>query len=55
VADPDAQPRSHDTSRIGWAKLLAKIAEDFPLACPACGGDIRLIDFIIEPAPIRSL
>jgi hypothetical protein len=55
VADPDAQPRSHDTSRIGWAKLLAKIAEDFPLACPACGGDIRLIACIIEPAPIRSL
>jgi hypothetical protein len=44
------QPRSHDTSRIAWAKLLAKIAEDFPLACPACGGDIRLIAFIIDPA-----
>ncbi|MFN5757114.1 MAG: hypothetical protein ACK54F_14120 [Planctomycetia bacterium] len=52
---PDAQPRSHDTSRIGWAKLLAKIAEDFPLACPACGGDIRLIAFIIDPAPIRKI
>lgn len=35
------------------AKLMAKIAEDFPLACPACGGDVRLIAFITDPAPIR--
>ena len=25
------------------------------LACPACGGDIRLIAFIIGPAPIRKI
>jgi len=37
------QPRSHDNSRIAWAKHIAKIAEDFPLACPACGGDIRSV------------
>ena len=36
------QPRSHDTSRIAWAKLMARVGEEFPLACPACGGDIRL-------------
>jgi len=52
---PDAARRSHDTSRIAWAKLMAKIAEDFPLACPACGGDIRLVAFITEPAPIRKI
>jgi hypothetical protein len=51
----DEQPRSHDTSRIAWARLIAKIAEDFPLACPACGGDIRLIAFITDPAPIRRI
>jgi hypothetical protein len=28
---------------------------DFPLACPACGGDIRLIAFITDPAPIRKI
>ena len=50
-----AQPRSHDTSRIAWAKLIARIAEDFPLACPACGGDIRLVAFITDPAPIRKI
>jgi hypothetical protein len=47
--DTESQKRSHDTSRIAWAKLLAKIAEAFPIVCPACGGDIRLIAFIIDP------
>ena len=49
------QPRSHDTSRIAWAKLLARIGEQLPLECPACGGDIRLIAFITDPAPIRKI
>jgi hypothetical protein len=54
-ADNEPQKRSHDTSRIAWAKLLAKIAEAFPLVCPVCGGDIRLIAFIIDPVPIRKI
>ena len=36
------KPRSHDTSRIAWARLLARVGEGFPLECPNCGGDIRL-------------
>jgi hypothetical protein len=40
---------------LSWAKLLARIAEAFPLACPACGGDNRLIAFIIDPGPIRKI
>jgi len=34
---------------------MAKIAEAFPLACPACGGNIRLIACITDPAPIRKI
>jgi hypothetical protein len=49
------QPRSHDTSRIAWAKLMARVGEEFPLECPACGGDIRLIAFIPDPGPIRRI
>jgi hypothetical protein len=49
------RPGSHDTSRIAWAKLMARVGEEFPLECPACGGDIRLIAFITEPAPIRRI
>jgi hypothetical protein len=53
--DTPAKPRSHDTSRIAWAKLMARVGEEFPLECPACGGDIRLIAFITEPGPIRKI
>jgi len=28
---------------------MARVGEEFPLECPACGGDIRLISFITEP------
>ncbi|MBU6308559.1 MAG: transposase [Planctomycetes bacterium] len=49
------KPRSHDTSRIAWAKLMARVGEEFPLECPICGGDIRLITFITEPGPIRKI
>jgi hypothetical protein len=41
--------------RIAEAKLMARVGEEFPLACPACGGDIRLIAFITEPGPIRKI
>jgi len=45
------------TTRRGkaWAKLLARMGEEFPLECPNCGGDIRLIAFITEPGPIREI
>jgi hypothetical protein len=33
----ESENRSHDTSRIAWAKLLAKIVEAFPRVCHACG------------------
>jgi len=53
--DTHAKPNSHDTSRIAWAKLMARVGEEFPLECPACGGDIRLIAFITESGPIRKI
>ena len=36
-------------------KLLSRVGEAFPLACPNCGGDIRLISFITDPEPIRKI
>ena len=53
--DAHQKLRSHDTSRIAWAKLMARVGEEFPLECPGCGGDIRLIAFITEPGPIRKI
>jgi hypothetical protein len=54
-AEADRTTRSHDISCIAWAKLLAKIAEAFPLVCPVCGSDIRLIVFITDPGPVRKI
>jgi hypothetical protein len=34
---------------------MARAGEEFPLACPNCSGDIRLIAFITEPGPIRKI
>ena len=34
---------------------MARVGEEFPLECPACGGDIRLIAFITEPGPIWKI
>jgi hypothetical protein len=31
-----------------WAVLIARIYEVFPLLCPMCGGQMRLISFITE-------
>lgn len=34
---------------------MARLGEEFPLLCPNCGGDIRLIAFITQPGPIRKI
>ena len=34
---------------------MARVGEEFPLACPTCGGDIQLIAVITDPAPIRKI
>ena len=31
------------------------LGEAFPLACPNCGGDIRLMSFITQPETIRKI
>ena len=44
--------RSHDTSRIAWAKLMAGMGDEFPVVCLGCGGDIPLMAFIPDPGAI---
>jgi hypothetical protein len=50
----DSKYSNHVTSRIAWAKLLTRLGEEFPLACPNCDGYIRLISFITDPETIRK-
>ena len=42
------------TARYLWAVLIACIYEVFPLLCPNCGGQMRLIAFITEGTQIRK-
>jgi hypothetical protein len=38
-----------------WAVLIARIYEVFPLLCPMCGGQMRIIAFITHSADIRQI
>jgi hypothetical protein len=38
-----------------WAVLMARIYEVFPLVCPICGGQMRIIAFITYSADIRQI
>jgi hypothetical protein len=38
-----------------WAVLIARVYEVFPLLCPICGGQMRLIAFITEGTQIRRI
>ena len=38
-----------------WAVLIARIYEVFPLLCPKCGGQMRLIAFVTQGTQIRKI
>jgi hypothetical protein len=52
AADRDRPPRA---SRIGWAQLLARIYEVLPLLCPACGGEMRILAFLVDPPVVQAI
>ena len=49
------EPAHRRAARYAWALLLARIYEVFPLRCPTCGGDMRIIAFITEAAVVRDI
>ena len=56
AADADSgAPRSGPPARYLWAQLLARIYGVFALKCSGCGGWVRLIGFITEPATVRQI
>ena len=52
---PDPAPPKRSPVHYLWAVLSARIYEVFPLVCPICGGQMRLIAFITEGAQIRQI
>ena len=47
--------RAGHPARCLWAQLLARIYGVFALKCSGCGGRVRLIGFITEPATVRQI
>ena len=45
---PESAPSKRSPAHYLWAVLIARIYEVFPLLCPLCGGQMRLIAFITE-------
>ena len=52
---PEPAPPKRSPAHYLWAVLIARIYEVFPLLCPLCGGQIRLIAFITEGTQIRRI
>ncbi len=51
---PEPVPPKRRTHYL-WAVLIARIYEVFPLLCPICGGQMRIIAFITHSADIRHI
>jgi hypothetical protein len=52
---PEPAPPKRSPAHYLWAVLIARIYEVFPLLCPLCGGQMRLIAFITEGTQIRRI
>jgi len=50
---PDAPAAGRAAGRLAWAQLLARVFR-VDLKCPACGGPLRIIAALTDPASIRT-
>jgi hypothetical protein len=55
VSQGNSVPPKRSPAHYLWAVLIARIYEVFPLLCPKCGGQMRLIAFITEGTQIRKI
>ena len=54
-SEPPAKPKPRPPAHYLWAALIARIYEVFPLICPHCGGQMRIIAFITFSADIHKI
>ena len=52
---PKPTPPRRSQAHYLWAVLIARIYKVFPLLCPLCGGQMRIIAFITHSADIRQI
>ena len=53
--DGSAPTLTGAAARSRWAQLLARIYEVFPLHCPECGSDMRILAFLTDPDPTGAI
>jgi hypothetical protein len=41
--------------RRSWAQLIRRIYEVDPLTCIECGGEMRILAFLLDPAVVRKI
>ena len=51
----DAPSRSSRRHRVEWAKLLARVFQVDVTCCPDCGGTMKVIAALLDPASITKL
>jgi hypothetical protein len=54
-AEPEQPVPPKRPAHYLWAVLIARIYEVFPLLCPNCGGQMRLIAFVTEGTQIKKI
>ena len=53
--EPQVKPKLRPPSDYLWAALIARMYEVFPLICPMCGRQMRIIAFITFSADIHKI
>jgi len=51
----DGEGHYRSPARYLWAMLIARIYETFPLSCPQCGTEMRMISFVTDTAPVTRI
>ena len=57
VPEGEAAPESADRAalRRRWAEMIRRVYEVDPLVCPRCGGEMRVVGLITQPAVIKRI
>jgi len=57
VPEGETAPENADRAalRRRWAEMIRRVYEVDPLVCPRCGGEMRVVGFINQPALIKRI
>ena len=53
--EPESLTAFQRERRKAWARLIKKVFEADPLACPNCSAEMKVVAFILDPPVIRKI